>query len=113
MEKEIYCVCQEVNDKGWQKGDNFFANHEDAVKHMRNYVAHVVYNYMKATYYQELGYKVDSLKVWSDTVIHSPQRLPSQSITFRVFDGENYNYWDVRVFAVSLFDAHAPNDRNL
>ena len=96
--RTIYVVRQDINDKGWHSGDQLFESAEEAVKHMRDYVANLIVDLRNG------GYKVDLLKCWKDSVIGALEHTPSQTITFRTYKlGYGYGYYDFRVFAHYLW----------
>lgn len=98
---EIYRVQYEVNDRGWQYGDVYFTEADDAVKHMRKFVAHEI---MAA---RAEGCKVEYLCIFRDTVMDSSKAVHplSQTINFKVTDKYgNATFYEYRVWATSLYD---------
>ena len=95
MDKTIFGVMQECNDKGWSHGYHFFENANDAIKCMRDYVARTL------RYAKQSGQKIEFFKVFSDTVTWDTENnTPSQSINVKI-DG---NFFEWRVFAFTLHD---------
>lgn len=103
---EIYKVQYEVNDRGWNAGDICFTEAEDAVKHMRKFVAHEI---MAA---RLEGCKVEYLCVFKDTAMESMKvvRPATQTISFRITkpNGESSHY-EYRVWAAPLYDKNEYN----
>jgi hypothetical protein len=40
--KAIYCICREVNDKGFYNSDKTFSNKIDAISYLRKLVARMI-----------------------------------------------------------------------
>ena len=99
--KEIYRVQYEVNDGGWLFGDVCFSYANDAVKHMRKYIAHEI---MAA---RADGCKVQYLCVFRDTAMNSNKDVHplTQTITYKVTDrfGKE-TYYEYRIWASLLYD---------
>lgn len=97
--KEIYVVKMEWNDKGWNTGDNFFTNFQDAIQHMRKCVA------AQIMYLRRRGAKISHFHVWKDRVMSNIDRLDSQTITFCATNKDyTKEFYDYRVWAVRLWD---------
>lgn len=96
--KEVYVVCCECNDKGWERGLMRFTDANEAIKHMRDYVS----VYIKQR--RSEGWKVDDLHIWSDSVIGTCERIESQTITFNVENVHGRDFFDFRIFAEPVWD---------
>lgn len=97
--KTIYLVKVETNDKGWHSSDQLFTSAEEAMKHMRDYVAQTI------MYYRRNGETIHNLKCWRESI--SGVDLPCGAITFQTTDqtGERWVY-DYRVFAAYLWESN-------
>ena len=96
MEREIYQMVSECNDKGWVQGNKFMETPEEALKMMRDWVAYQIWLARRK------GIKVTNLHVWEDTVLHTLNVIPSQSVTLTIGD----DYWEFRVSACLLHDKY-------
>lgn len=90
--KKIFTIMYEVDDKGWLSGHHAFEKVEDAVQHMRDYVANFI------MYRRAEGKKVTRLFVWRDRVMNCASVTDSQTISFMV-DGVPYEF---RVWSLNL-----------
>lgn len=96
--KHVYVVKVETNDHGWDMGENFFADPNEAVKHMRDYVAY------RVKWLREEGYEVKMLKCWHESI--SGVNLNCGAITFHTWRKDiGTTYYDFRVFSVELWES--------
>lgn len=98
--KEVYVVCCECNDKGWGKGSMCFTDANEAIKHMRDYVSEYI------MWRRREGWKVDNLRIWSDSVVGTSERIESQTITFNVENVHGRDFFEFRIFAEPVWDSN-------
>ena len=98
--QKVYFVKCEANDGGFIEGYHHFARKEDAVKLMRNHVAHRIWNA------REVGNKV-FVKVLRDSVMNSPEREESQSIILRI----DKDLYDFRVWCADIHYTELPKNK--
>lgn len=100
--QRVYFVRCEVNDNGWDTGFHHFVHLEDAIKLMRNYVAHQIW-------WARRGNKKVFLKVFGDSVMSDVSKNPkrSQNIFVRI-DNDTFEY---RVWSEELLYSELPKDR--
>lgn len=100
---EIYSVKYEANDKGWRDGNNFFANADDAVKHMRRYIANMLF------IARENGLKISYLTVFDDVAMESKEAQKTQTIEFGIkYSDGHIDRYDFRVWAAPLHKSEMP-----
>ena len=99
--KRIYFIRCEVNDHGWHTGFHHFVHLEDAIKLMRNYVAHQIW-------WARREKKKVFLKVFGDSVMGDVSKNPkrSQNIFVRI-DNDTFEY---RVWSEDLHSSELPKD---
>jgi len=100
--QRVYFIRCEVNDHGWHTGFYHFVHLEDAIKLMRNYVAHQIWWARREN--KKVFLKVFGDSVMSDTSTN-PQR--SQNIFVRI-DNDTFEY---RVWSEDLNYSELPKDK--
>ena len=94
--KTIYCICKEVNDKGFYNSDKTFSNKIDAISYLRKFVAKDIIRVRKR------GLKISYLNNYKPDL--SSDIYP-KIIEYGYINGEGvFMHIDVRVNGITLFE---------
>ena len=100
MKKEIYNVCVERNDKGWEIGEIYFKHPEDAIKHMRKFVANLICDKRRK------NCKIELLRIFKDSSMNSilPKVPVTQTIDVRIKQKDgSVDFYEFRVWATTVY----------
>jgi hypothetical protein len=94
--KAIYCICREVNDKGFYNSDKTFSNKIDAISYLRKLVARMIIDA------REKGCKIMYLNDYKPDLTTD---IFPKTIEFGYID-DDYNWarFDFRVNGITLFE---------
>ena len=94
--KTIYCICKEVNDKGFYNSDKTFSNKIDAISYLRKIVASVIINA------RNNGYKIMYLNDYKPDL--TTDIYPKIIELGYIDDDYNWTRFDFRVNGITLFE---------